>query len=244
MSDVSVPGFGKQKKSTVYVIGGIVVVVIGIGYYRSKKDKAATAATTSATTSDTMPAAGADTSGVGAYDSSAYGSGQYVPTGAPLNNVPSAGPTGYTSNSQWSQAAEEYLAGTVGLDATAVQAALGKYITGGNVTADQQNIIEQAIAAEGYPPQSGPNGYPPSVKLVATTPAPPTAPKSTLSGFGGEWIRNVATSAIYQVDEGTHTIYHLSYATAVKMQREKAFPKVQLVAPTDPRLKYKNGGNI
>lgn len=251
VSDISVPGFGKQKKQTVYVIGGIVVAVIGIGYYRSKKSAAAATTAASTTATDTSST---DTTGSGYVDPNAYGAGsagaangyqydpttgQYdIPSGQPLYGGTSQ-PGGFTSNSQWSQAAEEYLAGTVGLDATAVQAALGKYITGGNVTADQQNIIEQAIAAEGYPPQSGPNGYPPSIKLVATTPAPPAAASNAGSGT---WIRNVATGAIYQVVG--KTIYHLTPRTFDLMIARHEAPHYVDVSPADPRLRYHNGGNI
>lgn len=255
MSDVSVPGFGKQKKQTVYIIGGVVVAVIGIGYYRSRKNAAATAAATTATAA-TDTSSATDTSGSGyvdpnaAYDSSAYGSGYVDPTtGLPLNTGVTQ-PTGFTSNSQWSQAAEEYLAGTVGLDATSVQAALGKYITGGSVTADQQNIIEQAIAAEGYPPQSGPNGYPPSVQLAATPPptqAAPPPPTAAPAGsyLGGQFYRNIGNGAIYEVVGGKR--YHVTAATWARIGASGQRPKTgwyKEILPSDPVMKLPNGGNI
>jgi hypothetical protein len=41
------------------------------------------------------------------------------------------------------------------------------------LTADQVSIVQQAIAFEGYPPQSGPNGYPPSYQQVPNGGTPP-----------------------------------------------------------------------
>lgn len=177
---LKLPGLGEQKKTTVYVVGGVVVLVLGVAWYRAKKTAAAVPVPTA---TDATGTAGTDASSgdtsmdyTGAYDSSLYGDGSTNLYGQPLYGDGSTQtiPGGYTNNPQWSQAAEDYLANTVGLNATSVQAALGKYLTGGTVTPDQQNIIEQAIAAVGYPPQSGPNGYPPSIQLGTATPSGPS----------------------------------------------------------------------
>lgn len=75
----------------------------------------------------------------------------------------------FTTNAEWSQYVEQYLTGQEGLDPNTVGNAIGKYITGQGVTADQQTVIEQAIAIGGYPPVNGPAGYPPSIQLVKGT---------------------------------------------------------------------------
>jgi hypothetical protein len=44
-----------------------------------------------------------------------------------------------------------------------VAAALGRYLTGGTLTADEENIVRAAIAFENYPPVPGANGFPPAM---------------------------------------------------------------------------------
>jgi len=174
---VNIPGMGAQKKTTVYIAGGIGVVIVGVVWYRSRNTATSTTTSTPVDTTQIDPATG--------Y---AYGSAEDAAALAAQSSYISAGgssgggssyysggqqPTGFVSDAQWAQAAEDYLGNTVGSDLPTVSAALGKYITGGSVTDDQHSIINQAIAFQGYPPVPGPDGYPPSVRTVAAT--PPTA---------------------------------------------------------------------
>jgi hypothetical protein len=103
--------------------------------------------------------ASADTSSEGMYYDPA--TGLYDLT-SPYSGQ-GGGSTGYTSNAQWSAAAEQGM-GSDGADAIA--AALGKYLLGLPLTSDQVTIIEQAIATAGQPPIPGPGGYPPSYKTA------------------------------------------------------------------------------
>lgn len=135
-------------------------------------------------------------SGGGYYDGG--GSGQPVPTG-------------YTSNAQWAQAAEQYLTGNGG-NAETIGNALGKYITGADVTAAQQEIIEQAIAFTGYPPVNGLGGYPPSIRLEGgpTTHKKTSRPTRAPSGLRSSAI--TASSATLGWDKvTTATSYELHY---------------------------------
>lgn len=92
-----------------------------------------------------------------------------------------SGPGTFVTNAAWSQYAQAYLTGTVGLDPATVSAALGAYINGQPVTTAQQSIINQAIAYANAPPVTGPNGFPPSMNVTGssggggqgTKPAPP-----------------------------------------------------------------------
>lgn len=165
--------FGPLKKKTGLLIGGGAVVIIGIGYYRSKKADAAAA----------TAAAGANT-GIDPATGFAYGSaedaaalanqGAYItPTGGGGGgsggvNVPTQG---FVSNAQWSQAAIQYMQAQ-GLveDPTQLSAALGVYLTGKPATTAQQSLINQAIAFQGLPPVSGPAGYPPSINTGGVVP--------------------------------------------------------------------------
>jgi hypothetical protein len=102
------------------------------------------------------------------------GGGGGIGVGTP---VPPAGPGyGYgggsgggtnppTTNAQWAAAAEAQLEAS-GYNPTTVAAALGKYLTGGTLTLDQQSIVQAAIAVENYPPVRGANGFPPQMHVA------------------------------------------------------------------------------
>jgi len=84
--------------------------------------------------------------------------GTYDPlTGTYLPGLGSTTPvTTVASNAEWAQAAEATLVGD-GYDPATVAAALGAYLLGVPLTADQYAIVQAAIAFEGQPP----NGAPP-----------------------------------------------------------------------------------
>lgn len=180
MTDVKVPGIGHLNKKQLYIGGGLVVVVIGVAMYeRSKKAAAAAAAAAAASTtsgtSDIDPATGdvtgspEDIAALEAQSSYANDTAYGYSSGGDVGSGTGTVQSGFTSNSQWAQAAETYLVQESNADAATVAAALGAYITGSPVTTAQMTVIEQAIAFEGYPPQPGTNGYPPAIKTVTTT---------------------------------------------------------------------------
>lgn len=172
--------FGKQVKPETMWIGGGAIVIFGVAYYRYSKTQkadaaaaaAATAPGTGAGSSDQIdPATGfpsGSTEDAAALTSQA---GYNTPTnlgysyGGP-NNYPVLNPQSFTSNAQWSQAAEQYITGQ-GADSNTVGNALGKYITGQTISdANQENYVNQAIAFEGYPPVPGPDGFPPNIRTA------------------------------------------------------------------------------
>ncbi len=180
---VHVPGMGETKKSTVYIVAGGFVLVAGIAYYRSKKTAAANAASVAqagATTTD--PATGypygsaedaaALAAQAGYNDGTGYGYG-YGGSYPYSTSTPGTIQTGFTSNAAWAQAYESYATQNLNADAATVAAALGKYLTGQSLTNDQLSVVEQAIAFQGIPPQSGANGYPPSYNLIPNGGTPP-----------------------------------------------------------------------
>lgn len=100
----------------------------------------------------------------------------YGAEGNPGTVANTSGPP-FTSNAAWSQYAENYLTGTVGLDGATVSSALGAYLSGQQVTPAQKDIIDQAVAIAGNPPVTGAGGYPPSIRLSAQ-PAGGNGPKT------------------------------------------------------------------
>ncbi len=204
---------------------GIGLAVVAIYLYRRHQASAAAAAssapaTSTADTSQIDPETGypygspedqaaLQSMGTG-YGYGTYGGGG--DTGGPL---PTTG-GGFTTNAQWTQAVEQYF-GSDGTDA--IGAALGKYIAGLPVTSDQATIIEQAIAAEGNPPVNGPEGMPPSFKLVsgggqATNPV--TGLKVTQGGTTGVDISWQASSGAttYKVTTSKGTVENTGATSA------------------------------
>ncbi len=176
---VNLPGAGPVKKS--WVLAGVAVLagILGVAYYRHSKNAPAAAAGTSQDPNAIDPATGltygeeaagiqsgtlagagtpyGDTSGLIGYD--AQGQPIYA------DQVGYGPGPSFTTNGNWAQAAESYLVATTGADAGVVAAALGTYIAGQPLTSAQAQIVQSAIAFFGQPPQSGSNGYPPSLKL-------------------------------------------------------------------------------
>ena len=179
--------FGKQVKPPVAIGLAAGAVFIGVVVIRARKKAASS--TSSATSAaghtgptpaparDPYPADGSSGDSADPYSldpatGQTYGDESYGGSfggggfgGGGIYSPPSPPAAGnFTSNAQWSQAAEQYLAGNGG-NADTIGNALGKYITGSTVTEAQQTVIESAIAFEGYPPVSGSDGFPPSIRL-------------------------------------------------------------------------------
>lgn len=166
---IKLPGFGPTSKTTVYVLGGGLALLVGIVWYRSKH-VASAGDTTQTTQAQNDPATGYP---YGSPQDAAALAGQasYVAPVPATGGAPTA--SAFTTNGQWSQAAEEYLVNNTGADANTVGNALGKYITGQALSADQVQIVESAIAFTGYPPVNGPDGHPPSYRTAVAPPTPP-----------------------------------------------------------------------
>lgn len=175
---VKIPGMGEVSKKEATIFGVILVAVIAVAYYRHTKNAAASTATTTAApvvdSATGYPTGSAEDLAAlaaqnGTYNYSGYGAG-----GGGSNvqggGAPSTG-TGFVSNSQWAQAAEDYLVNTVYQGDTTqsanVAAAIGKYLTGQPLTTDMVSIVEQAIAFQGMPPIAGTDGFPPSFHTQA-----------------------------------------------------------------------------
>jgi len=228
--------FGTISKKTAgigAVIAGVLIVIV---YERQKSASAATAASTAAavpaaatagsligSSSDPYPADGtvgnpADLYSTDPSTGETYGDEQsgaygYGGTGSYGGGGGSYSTTGqYTSNSQWSQAAQADLVNANHTAETAA-AALGVYITGAPATPAQQALIEQAIAFEGYPPVSGHTGMPPGINLAAAppggtaTPGEVTVPKVT-SLSGAQAVSRLRAAHLRgQLPAGRHGTY-------------------------------------
>jgi hypothetical protein len=168
---------GPVQKKTALLLGGGLVVIGGIVWYRQKQtanspDAAATGETAINPATGYAYGSAEDAAALAAQaayisPSSSGGSSTY-----PTSN------TGYSSNGQWTQAVVEYMiSNNLVEDSAQLSTALGKYITGAYATDTQVALIQQAIAVQGFPPISGTTGYPPSInRTPPTTESPVIAP--------------------------------------------------------------------
>jgi hypothetical protein len=193
---VKVPLAGTMSKKTLtFVLGGSAALVVFLWYRHRKNASGASSGTSAGTPADTSSAAtdpnaidpatgvpysqeygytGIDPNTGLPYSQTAAGglydpnTGQYIypGTGTPPPTVPTAT---ITTNAEWAQNAETYLTANAGVDMATLSAALGKYLTARQLTAAEQSLADQAIAFAGYPPVSGPGGYPPAMHTQSTS---------------------------------------------------------------------------
>lgn len=154
--EVQLPLVGSVSKRALAIGGAGAGVVMLILWYRKRSSSASTTPTDTSATD----LSGIDTTGVDA------GGGGSVPGGSTVTTP--------ASNPQWTQLVMDQLSGIV--DPSALASALGKYLAGAAVTTDETTIIDQAIAVAGWPPVSGPNGYPPAIRTQPSTGQTPPPP--------------------------------------------------------------------
>lgn len=194
---VKLPGVGPVSTRALMIGGVSAAAVMAIVWYRRKTAAAAAASTAPAS---------ASTDTTGTYDPNAVGYDPNAAGGTGGYFVPDSSTQGpMTTNAQWTQAAMTALANVA--DPTALAAALGAYLTGAAVTQDQTTLIDEAIAAEGYPPVAGPNGYPPAIHTQAST---GQSQGGGITGGGGTATKLSPPAA--RVDSVTRTSAHLSWA--------------------------------
>jgi hypothetical protein len=177
---------GTVPKKAAVLIGGGVLLLVGVMYYRGKKMDSG--ASTAGASTEINPATGyvygspEDAAAMAAQGG--YQTGGSVGGGGGGDPIPG---TGFVNNAQWVQSTIAGMTNSgIITDASALSVALGKYIAGQPVgsSTTARSLIEQAIAFNGPPPLAGPNGYPPSINTQnpvdtpppATTPPPAPAP--------------------------------------------------------------------
>lgn len=202
---------GSVPKKTAVLVGGGILLLVGVMYFRGKKQDAASSS------GEINPATGyvygspEDMAAMAAQGGSLSAVGGSGGGGGGGGSSPEGPGMGFVNNAQWVQST---IAGMTNSgiieDASALSVALGKYIAGQPVgdSTTARSLIEQAIAFNGPPPLAGANGYPPSINTQnpsgttppATTP-PPAAyvnpyvnPDGTLSIGAGANLTAAAAS--------------------------------------------------
>lgn len=155
---IKIPGIGPMNKKYVYVGAAGIAGFVAFAYYRSRQAVDTTVDDTTDTTDDTLAD---DTTYDPAYDGGYvgdvgdsgyyYGSASsYYPPYGSSNPISTGAPA---TDSAWTQASVEYLAG-VGVDSTAASHALGLYMSDQCMTAAEADLVRQAIAGMNAPPQT------------------------------------------------------------------------------------------
>lgn len=172
----------KQRKTLLYGGAGVAALAV-VWWVMKRRSSPATVPPDSGFSSATGATGPGQSSLAGYYDPQ---TGQYI-TGV---GAGSAGTVfGPATNAAWAQQVEAYLV-SLGHDAVTTSAALGKYLTGQTMSADQASVVQSALAFFGAPPQSVPpiSTAPPggqSPSSVFYPPAHATGPG--VGEAGGYW---------------------------------------------------------
>lgn len=170
---VKIPGVGTVPTKWA-VAGGLAVVgIAGVAWWRymSARDavpveSAVTDATGALGDETVYPAYSTDYAPDQSYDGGAYPYPTYTtPSYGLTSTVQTADPI---TNSEWTQRSIEHLE-TIGVESQAASLSVSRYLLKECVTATQGDIVRQAVAALGPPPQGTF-----SIIVCPTTPAPPT----------------------------------------------------------------------
>lgn len=179
-----------SKVKPVYLyVGGAGLGVVAYLYYKRKQ--AANAAASTATTDTTAasadaidPATGipyADENVGSGYSAASSNGSAYGLTPSYYSTVNTSTNTVPTTNAQWAQEALTQLTAQ-GYDGISVSGALGAYLLNANLSDAQYQIVQAAIALEGYPPVPVPSPHQaPPAGQTNTSPAVPDSNRSQLS---------------------------------------------------------------
>jgi hypothetical protein len=185
--DVTIPGTHGKKVPKALAIGGVAVVgVLAAVWWRNNHSATGTSTGAAATVTDSAgnvcsavnpatgfcPGTAEDTNalngtlnGAGGFGD---GSGGDSIIGTTTPDQVTNGPP-FTTNAAWSQYAVATLeASDSAIDTGALTDALGAYLNGGQVTAAQHVLINDALAVAGSPPVTGANGFPPSINVAGS----------------------------------------------------------------------------
>jgi hypothetical protein len=238
----------KGKKAG-FIIGG--VGVTGFLIYREvKKNKQQQAAAAAAAQTANSASSGYGYGyGYGMPPSDYYGYGESGGFQAGYYGYGTPEPSGVlavatTTNAQWTQAALTQLQQN-GTDAGTAAAALGAYIAGAAVTPAQQTIIQEALAIEGYPPQSGANGYPPSINVQGTTGGGSgggqTGNSSSSTGSGsGSGTSSTSSGTSTSSGGGTATATQTQAPNVVGQRADQALTTVRAAGFTAKTSPFRN----
>lgn len=159
---INVPGLGPTKRTYLYAAGGAVALFVGYAYWRRRRS------------GSTSVVADSGTGSTGATG----GSPPPIDTGG----GGSGGSTLPKTNQEWTQDVIDKISVLGGMDAGHLLAVIGKYLQRVPLTTDEADIIRQAWAVAGKPPE-GPDTFSLTTSGGSPGQPPPTGKVPAPSGF-------------------------------------------------------------
>src|SRR6266496_664191 len=133
---LKVPVLGPTKKGYVWAGAALVLGIVGYAWYSRGKSTETAPTDATAGIPDTVP------TDLGPADLSTVSTG---------GGVSDTGLTFITTNAEWTADAVSKMV-DLGYDSVTVSSALGKFLASQQVTQDEANLINTAIALSGHPP--------------------------------------------------------------------------------------------
>jgi hypothetical protein len=165
---VDIPQIGRVKTQYVWAAGGVVVIIVGYAYLKRR----------SAAGADTGPAVDPTSGSLGA-------TGGTPPPITPAQVTSSTVPT---NNQEWTQDVLDKMGVVGGTEESHTLSVIGKYLNKIPLTADEADVIRQAWALAGKPPQ-GPDNF--TLTSTGSTTGTPTGKLPAPTGlFGGSGLFN------------------------------------------------------
>lgn len=144
----------------------------------------------------------------------------------------------YNSNAGWAQAAQAGLV-DVGYDATTVGAALGAYLTGTPLTADQAKIVNTAIAEFGKPPVG-------DLQVILAPVSQPGPAMVTVPNVVGKTLDEADTiiraAGLVPASSGTGTVSEQSPAAGTQVTKNSKVTLTLKATPAKPPVSLKPVG--
>lgn len=215
---------GPVPKKTAVIVGGGLVLVGAIVWYRQKQT--AEQPDANVAEADINPATGypygSAEDAAALAQQAAYVSASPTGTASGGGNTGGSGssntPTYASNNAEWSQGVLAYFQDNgIIEDISGMSVALGKYITGAYVTDVEVALIQQAIAVKGQPPTAGASGYPPSLNRTppnsggGTVTPPPTGSTGNAGAITGRKTTATATTISATFKAAPNAVSYIVY---------------------------------
>jgi hypothetical protein len=164
---ITIPQIGAVRKEYVWAAGGVVVIIVGYAYLKRRQSAQ---------------------SGAPAVDTSTGSLGATGGSPPPITPAQTPGSTVPQTNAEWTTDVLDKLGALGGSEESHTLSVLGKYLQKVPLTADEADIIRQAWALSGKPPQ-GPDTF--TLTSSGGSPGTPSGKLPAVTGlFGGSGLFN------------------------------------------------------
>lgn len=206
---IKIPGIGPLDKKYAIIGAAGIAGFVGFAYWRNKQAAAVDTTATDTTDTSALDSANAAANDYGFAYGDVGGGGGYAYGGAPIYQSPINGnyptPTGGapSTDPEWTQEAISWL-GQIGTDTQAASHAIALYMNDQCMTAAEADLVRQAKAGLGDPPQTHhtiqicpPSTTPPPTGGGGNAPAGLHVVSTDKSGVTVAWSPVTGTNPVY-----------------------------------------------